>query len=74
MDDVSNDVKIQIAEINLQRVMGSIYENCISKRVLDKVGDKDAAAQIVKQLEKLEKMKDEYQVVITELKKDKQNA
>jgi hypothetical protein len=69
--ETSKEDRILIAEMKLRQVVNSIYDLCITKRVLDKVGDKEQAEGIVKQLEKCEKMKDEYELIIKEEKASK---
>jgi hypothetical protein len=69
--ETSKEDRIAIAEQKLRQIMGSIYDLCITKRVLDKVGDKEQAENVVKQLEKFEKMKDEYELIVKEEKEAK---
>jgi hypothetical protein len=67
-DDVSVDVKKAIVEQNLQVIRNSIYAQVISKRVAEKVEDKPMADAAIKELTRLEKMKDEFNAVLAELK------
>ena len=66
-DSVSKQVKIRIVEQNLSQVNGSIYDSVIKQRVFKKVKDDNSAKALVEQLNKLEKMKDEYEKILKEL-------
>ncbi len=67
MSDIPVKSKRNIIETTLAQINNTIYDAVIKKRVADKVGDKTLGESAVKQLEKYEKMKDEYEIILKEL-------
>lgn len=68
MSEIKSADKIAIVEMRLNQVEATIYDLVIQKRVMDRVGDKEAGENIIKQLEKCERMKDEYNNIVKEIK------
>lgn len=68
MEDVKNEVKIIIVENNLKGINQGIYDKVIACRVGKKAGDKEMVDAATEALTKLEKMKDEYNKILKELK------
>jgi hypothetical protein len=67
MSEVSLQAQKAIVEQNIAVVVNSIYNQVINKRVALKVGDKEMETAAVTQLTKLEKMKDEFEAILTEV-------
>jgi cob(I)alamin adenosyltransferase len=65
--EASNEVKAAIIKQNIAQVENSIYDLSIKARVAEKIGDKEMKKNAGEQLEKLEKMVDEYNVILKEL-------
>lgn len=58
---------IVIVKSNLNGIGQQIYDATIAKRVADRVNDEALSKRHIATLEKLEKMKDEYEQVLNEI-------
>jgi hypothetical protein len=62
--EITAQDQVAIIEANIRQVNGSIYNEVIRKRVADRVEDTAMSESAKKALEKLEKMKDEYETIL----------
>jgi hypothetical protein len=67
--EVNAQDQVAIIEANIRQINGSIYNEVIKKRVADRVEDTAMADAAKKALEKLEKMKDEYEAILKDIDK-----
>jgi hypothetical protein len=61
-----NEEKIIISN-NIKRINGDIYNAIINKRVCDRIEDKQQSEQLIETLKKLEKAKDEFELMLKEI-------
>jgi len=73
-EELTQKEMISIVEQNIKQVCGQIYNGVISKRVADKTDDKKSAEAAVENLKKLEKVKDEFEIILKELKEIKDGS
>ena len=66
-DDVSKEVKTAILKQKISQLKNTLYDFEIQVRVLEKVKDENMKKQALKEMEKFEKMKDEYELILSEL-------
>lgn len=67
MSEVALQTQKAIVEQNLQVIRNSIYNQVINRRVALKVSDKDMEKRATDELVKLEKMRDEFEVIEKEI-------
>jgi hypothetical protein len=67
-DEVSKEVKTAIIEQRLSIVLNSIYSFVLDKRIAVKCEDKAMEENAVKELKRLEKMKDAYEAELAAVK------
>ena len=65
--ELSKQDQILLVEQNLSQIAASTYNAVIQHRVFAKVKDEQSAKQATDLLDKLEKMKDEYEAILKEL-------
>lgn len=73
MEDIPTKTKIIIVQKEIEILKNTLYNFSIQIRVADKVNDQQMKDNNVAQMVKLEKMKDEYEVILQELEKSKAN-
>lgn len=66
-DDVPKEVKTAILKQKISQLKNTLYDFEIQVRVLEKVKDENMKKQALKEMEKFEKMKDEYELILSEL-------
>jgi hypothetical protein len=74
MEEVSVEVKKLIVEQKLQAIRNGIYSAVIDKRVAVNVSDKPMEENAVKELTRLEKMKDAYEAELKALEPEEKKA
>lgn len=65
--DISKETKITITEREIALIKNTLYNLSIQIRVAEKVKDEKMKTTNVAQMVKLEKMKDEYELILKEL-------
>jgi hypothetical protein len=65
--ELTKQEKIAAANSCLKDIAHAIYLMVIRKRVFDRVEDKAASENCIKELEKLERMNDEYSKILAEI-------
>lgn len=67
MEDIPTKTKIIIIQKEIEILKNTLYNFSIQIRVAEKVNDEQMKKNNVAQMVKLEKMKDEYEVILQEL-------
>lgn len=69
--ETSRENKIAIVERNIEMVLNTLYDFSIQVRVANKIKDQEMKKTTTAQMVKFEKMKDEYELILKELREVK---